>query len=71
MKMKEKQIAMGESVYLGLIILELSKILMHEMWYSYVKPKNGEKAHLCFILYTRTDDNCKGIAGYVELDLTL
>ena len=49
MEMKEKQIAMGESVYLGLIILELSKILMHKMWYSYVKPKNGEKAHLCFI----------------------
>ena len=71
MEMKEKQIAMGESVYLGLIILELSKILMHEMWYSYVKPKNVEKAHLCFILYTRTDDNCKGIAGYVELGLTL
>ena len=49
MEMKEKQIAMGESVYLGLIILELSKILMHKMWYSYVKPKNGEKAYLCFI----------------------
>ena len=49
MEMKEKQIAMGESVYLGLIILELSKILMHKMRYSYVKPKNSEKAHLCFI----------------------
>ena len=69
--MKENQIAICESVYLGLIILELSKILMHELLYSYVKPKNGEKAHLCFILYTRTGDNYKGIAGYVELDLIL
>ena len=25
-------------VYLGLSILELSKILMHEFWYDYVKP---------------------------------
>ena len=26
--------------YLGLSILELIKILMHEFWYDYVKPKN-------------------------------
>ena len=24
------------------IILELSKILMHEFWYDYVKPKYGK-----------------------------
>ena len=32
---------MNKSVYLGLSILELSKILMYEFWYDYVKPKYG------------------------------
>ena len=30
---------MNKPVYLGLSILELSKILMYEIWYDYVKPK--------------------------------
>ena len=35
---------MNKPVYLGLSILELSKILNYEFWYDYVKPKYGEKA---------------------------
>ena len=35
---------MNKPVYLGLSILELSKILMYEFWQDYVKPKYGEKA---------------------------
>ena len=34
---------MNKPVYLGLPILELSKISIHEFWYDYVKPKYGEK----------------------------
>ena len=34
---------MNKPVYLGLSILALSKILMYEIWYDYVKPKYGEK----------------------------
>ena len=30
---------MNKPVYLGLSILELSKILMYEFWYDYVKPR--------------------------------
>ena len=41
---------MNKPVYLGLSILELSKILMYEFWYDYVKPKYGEKAKLCYNL---------------------
>ena len=40
---------MNKPVYLGLSILELSKILMYEFWYDYVKPKYGKKAKLCFM----------------------
>ena len=53
---------MNELVYLGLSILELSKTLMYEFWYYYVKPKYNEKANLCyvdidsFIVYLKTDD---------------
>ena len=40
---------MDKPVDLGLSILELSKMLMYEFWYDYVKPKYGEKATLCYI----------------------
>ena len=37
---------MNKPVYLGLSILELSKVLMYEFWYNYVKSKYGEKPKL-------------------------
>ena len=40
---------MNTPVYLGHSILELSKILMYEFWYDYVRPKYGEKAKLCYM----------------------
>ena len=43
---KKTQILMNKPVYLGLSILELSKIVMYEFWYDYVKQKY-KKAKLC------------------------
>ena len=63
---------MNKSAYSGLSILELSKLLMYEFWYDYVKPKYDEKAKLCymdtdsFIIYIKTDDIHKDIAKDVE-----
>ena len=63
---------MNKPVGLGLSLLELSKILMYESWYDYVKPKYGEKAKLCyldidsFIVYIKTDDIYKDNAAGVE-----
>ena len=37
---------MNRAVYLGLSILQLSKILMYEFWYDYVKPKYDKEAKL-------------------------
>ena len=34
---------MYKPVYLCLSILQLSKIVMYEFWYDYVKAKYGEK----------------------------
>ena len=63
---------MNKLVYLGSSILDLSKTVMYEFWYDYVKPKYGEKARLCymdtdsFIVYIRTDDIYNDIAKDVE-----
>ena len=46
---KKTEILMNKPVYLGLSILELSKVLMYEIWYDYVKPKYGEKIKLCYM----------------------
>ena len=42
--MKKTEILINKPVCLELSILELSKILMYEFWYDYVKPKYVEKA---------------------------
>ena len=43
---KTLKILMNKPVYLGLSIVELSKILIYEFYYDYVIPKHGEKAKL-------------------------
>ena len=40
--MRKTQIFMIKPVYLGLSILDLSKTVMYQFWYDYVKPKYGE-----------------------------
>ena len=40
---------MNKPVYLGLSMLELSKILMNEFQYGFIKPKYGEKAKLYYV----------------------
>ena len=40
---------MNKSIYLGLSILKLKKIVMYEFWYDYLKPKCNEKAKLCYM----------------------
>ena len=41
-EMKKTTVKMNKPVYLGLSTLEISKTLMHEFWYDYVKPKYGD-----------------------------
>ena len=40
---------MNKPADLRLSVLELSKMLMYEFWYDYVKPKYGKKSKLCHI----------------------
>ena len=63
---------MKKSVYLGLSILDLSKTVMYEFWYDYVKWKCDENEKLyymntdSFIVHVKTDDIYKNIAEDVE-----
>ena len=47
--MRKTQVLMNNPVYLGLLILNLSKSVMSEFWDDYVKRKYGENAKLCYM----------------------
>ena len=47
--MKKTEITMKKPVYSRLSILDLSKTVMYEFWYDYIKPKYGENANLCYM----------------------
>ena len=47
--MKKTKVKMNKPVYLGMSILDVSKTLMYEFWYDYVKPKNQDNAKLCWM----------------------
>ena len=71
-EMKGTKVKMNKPIYLGLSILEISKLLMHEFWYDYMKPKYGDNEKLCymdtdsFIMNIKTEDFYKDIANDVE-----
>ena len=46
-KMKKTKEKMNKSVYLGMSILDITKTLMYEFWYDYIKRKYGDRTKLC------------------------
>ena len=70
--MKKTKVKMNKPIYLGLSILEISKILMYECWYDYMKPKYNDNVRLCymdtnsFVMHIKTNDFYKDIANDVE-----
>ena len=71
-EMKKTKVKMNKPIYLGLSILEISKILMYEFCYDYMKPKYNSNVKLCymdtdsFIMNIKTNDFYKDIASDVE-----
>ena len=68
---------MNKPIYLGLSILEISKILMYEFWYDYVKPKYNDNVRLCymdtdsFVMNIKTNDFIKIFLMMLIIDLIL
>ena len=70
--MKRTKVKMNKPIYLGLSIVDISKILMYEFWYDYMKPKYNDNVKLCymdtnsFVMDIKTKDFYKDIANDVE-----
>ena len=47
--MGNTEIKVNKPVYLGQAILDLSKTLMYEFHYDYMRPKYGSKVKLCYM----------------------
>ena len=71
-EMKKTKVKMNKPIYLGLSILEISKILMYEFSYDYMKPKYNDNVKLCyidmdsFIMNIKTNDFYEDIASDVK-----
>ena len=72
MEMKKTEVKMNKPIYLGKAVLDLSKTLMFEFWYDYLKPMYGDKIRLyysdtdSFIMHIKTDDFYKDISADVD-----
>ena len=66
-EMKKTKVKMNKPVYLGMSILDISKTLMSEFWYDYIKPKYGDRAEIfymdtdSFIIHIKTADIANGV----------
>ena len=63
---------MNKPVYLGMSILKISKTLMYEFWYDYIKLKYQDNAELyytdtdSFIIQIKTEDLYEDIADVAK-----
>ena len=71
-EMKKTKVKMNKPIYLGMSILDISKTLMYEFWYDYIKPKYQDRAKLCymdtdsFVIHIKTEDFYEDIPDDVE-----
>ena len=71
-EMNKMKVKMNKPIYLGLSILDISKILMYEFWYDYMKPKYGNRVKLCymdtdsFVMNIKTNDFYEDIPNDVD-----
>ena len=72
MEMKKVEVKMNKPIYLGQAILDISKTVMYEFWYDYIKPKYEDNVKLfymdtdSFVMNINTEDFFKYIADDVE-----
>ena len=67
-EIKKVKVKMNKPVYLALLISEISKRLIYEFWYDYIKQKYWKNAKLCyldtdsFIIHIETEDFYEDVA---------
>ena len=70
-EMGKIEVVMNKPIYLGQAILDLSKIIMYEFHYDYMKPKYSDNLQLCYmdtdslVYHIKTEDFYTDIAGDV------
>ena len=83
-EMGKRDITMNKPVYLAQAILNISKMLMYEFHYDYMRPKYGSKVKLCYMdtasfgyeietqdFYRDIENNVEkrfGTSGYSKVD---
>ena len=67
-EMKKTKVKKNKPIYLGLSTLEISKTLMYEFWYDYMKPKYNDNVKLC---YMNTDSFTMHIQTEVSIKILL
>ena len=71
-EMRKTEVLMDKPIAVGQAILDISKVLMYEFYYDYLKPKYQDKVKLCymdtdnFILQIQTDDFYEDISNNVD-----
>ena len=72
-EMGKIKVVMNKLVYIGQVILDLSKIVMYEFHYDYMVPKYGKQLTLCymdtdsFVYHIKTEDFYVDIADDVQI----
>ena len=71
-RIEKIKVKINKPVYLNLSILEITKTLIHEFWYDYIKAKYLNNAKLyymdtdSFIIYIKTENVHEDIANDVS-----
>ena len=72
MELKKRELYMNKPIYLGQAILDISKTLMYEFWYDYIKPLYGDRVKLnykdtdSFVMLVNTEDIYADISKDIE-----
>ena len=75
-EVKKTIVKINKPIHLGMSTLDISKTLMYEFWYEYVKPKYQDKVKLCytdtgsFIIHIKTEDFIKKLLMVLKNGLT-